>query len=134
MLSDLDLMEQYPTLAKDFNCLRQELDSPFPSPQSFDMLVNSNQYLRTQQAAIHRRNEIARDLDDILLQIREKPGFENFLLEHSKEFLLSAAAEGPIVVVNVAEHRSDAILLSKSQVTSVALPNASHGQCLYILL
>jgi len=30
-----DLKEQHPMLAKDFDSLRQELDSPFPSTESF---------------------------------------------------------------------------------------------------
>ncbi|RPB27802.1 hypothetical protein L211DRAFT_778853 [Terfezia boudieri ATCC MYA-4762] len=83
-----DLKEQYPELAKDYDSLRQELDSP---------------------------NKVVKDLDNILLQIRQKPGFKYFLRAESEEYFLSAAQEGPIVVLNVTELRSDAILLSKSQ-------------------
>jgi len=117
-----DLIQHHPRLANDFNSLRQELDSPFPSSD-----LSMNQYPQTQQAAIHRRNKVAQDLDEILLQIRKKPGFENFLLAESEEYLLSAAKEGPIVVLNATELRSDAILLTKTQVTSIPLPYVSHA-------
>jgi len=41
--------------------------------------------------------------------------------------LLSAAQEGPIVVLNATELRSDAVLLTKEQVTSIPLPQLSHA-------
>jgi len=119
-----DLMVHHPTLAQEFDSLRQELDSPFSSPGSLDMSVD--QRLQAQQSTIRRRNKVAQDLENILLQIRQKPGFENFLRAESEAYLLSAAQEGPIVVLNVTELRSDAILLTKAGVTSTALPHLSH--------
>ena len=120
-----DLKEHYPTLAQNFNSLRQELDSPFPSLGSSDL--PKEQRLQVQQSAIHRRNQVAKDLDNILSHIRQTSGFENFLRAESEMSLLSAAYDGPIVVLNVTELRSDAILLSKSDVSSIALPQLSHA-------
>ncbi|KAF8421170.1 CHAT domain-containing protein, partial [Tirmania nivea] len=120
-----DLIEQHPMLAEDFDSLRQELDSPLPATKSSDM--SANQYLQTLEASICRRNKVAQDLDDLILKIRQKPGFENFLLAVSTESLLLAADKGPIVVLNITELRSDAILLTKAHVTSIALTNASHA-------
>ncbi|KAF8456990.1 hypothetical protein BGX38DRAFT_1161378 [Terfezia claveryi] len=73
--------------------------------------------LQIQQAGIHRRNKVANDLDYVLQQIRQKPGFGTFLRAESELYLLSAAQEGPIVVLNATNLRSDAILLTKTQVT-----------------
>jgi len=84
-----------------------------------------NQRLLAQQSAIRSRTQVAQNLDNILLQIRQQPGFENFLRADSETYLLSAAQEGPIVVLNVAELRSDAILM-KTEVTSIALHRLSH--------
>jgi len=120
-----DLVEHHPTLAADFDSLRQDLDSPLPSLQSSDMSMNEQ--LQAQQSAIRRRNQVARDFDNLLLQIRQKSGFENFLRGESEANLLSAAQEGPIVVLNVTELRSDAILVTTAQVRSIALPNLSHA-------
>ena len=120
------LMEQYPTLATEFGTLREELDSPFPSVESPpDSSINKQ--LQRQQAAIRRRNKIAIDLNEKLEQIRQKPGFQTFLRAGSKEYFLSAAQEGPIVVLNATSLRSDAILLTKEQVTSIPLPELSDN-------
>ena len=120
-----DLLEHHPALAEDFDSLRQELDSPFPSLDSPDMAIA--QRLRTQQSTIRRRNRVAEDLDHVLAQIRGKPGFENFLRADSEAQLLSAAQEGPIVVPNVTELRSDAILLTTTGMTSISLPHLSYA-------
>ena len=79
-----------------------------------------------QQTAIRQRNKVAKDLDDILQQIQQKPGFGNFLRTESKEYLLSSAYEGPVVVLNVTQLRSDAVLITREQITSISLPQLSH--------
>jgi len=108
-----DLRGQYPKLAADFDSLRQELDLPFSDPTPSDMSIE--QRLRAQLSIIRRKNKVAEDLDNILLQIRHKPGFENFLRAESEAYLLAPAQQGPIVVLNVTELRSEAILLTKRQ-------------------
>ena len=126
-----DLKEQHPMLAKDFDSLRQELDSPFPSIETLDISIDK--CLTIQQAAIHKRNQIAKDLDNVLQQIRQKAGFENFLRAASEEYLLSAAEEGPIVVLNVTELRSDAIIVTRAHVRSIALPCLSYASMIKYL-
>ena len=66
------LIAQHPTLARDFDFLRQELDSPFPSSESSSD-TSIDHLLQIQQAAIRRRHKVAKDLDDILQKIRQKP-------------------------------------------------------------
>ena len=119
-----DLMEYHPALAGEFDSLRQELDSPFPCLESSDM--STEQHLQAQKSTIGRSNKVAHDLDTILLKIRQNPGFENFLRADSEAYLLSAAEEGPIVVLNVTKLRSDAILVTKAKVRSIILPQLSH--------
>ncbi|RPB20526.1 hypothetical protein L211DRAFT_893267 [Terfezia boudieri ATCC MYA-4762] len=96
-----DLMEQHPTLAKEFDSLRQTLDSPVPPTVFSDTSKDKLLQILAQQALIERKNKAAQDLDDILSQTRQKPRFKNFLREESEEYFLSAAQEGPIVVLNV---------------------------------
>ena len=124
--SDISHLEEcYPTLAKDFDTLRQEMDSPCPAFQSSG--IPTEEYLRAQQSTIRRRNKVAEELNQVLLQIRRKPGFLNFLCADSEAYLLSAAHEGPIVVLNITRLRSDAILVTKDKVTSICLPELSHA-------
>ena len=128
-----DLMEQYPALASDFDSLRQELDSPFLPMISLSrsdtsmQTVSKDNRVQIQQVAIARRNEVSKGVDNILRQIRQKPGFQTFLLAESEEYFLTAAQQGPIVVLNGTELRSDAILVTKEQVTSIPLPKLSHA-------
>ena len=121
-----DLMEQHPTLAKDFDTLREELDSSLSPSTEYSTDASIGKQLQDQQAAICRWNKVAIDLNDILQQIRQKPGFQTFLLAESEEYFLSAAREGPIIVLNASKLRSDAILLTKEQVTSIPLHKLSH--------
>ena len=120
-----DLRQNHPALAEQFDYLRQELDSPLPSLGTSDMSIN--QHLDAQQSAIRRRNKVVHDLDNILVQIRQQPGLQNFLRAESEEYLLAAAHQGPIVVLNVSELRSDAILVTHAGVRSIALPDFSHA-------
>ncbi|RPB18391.1 hypothetical protein L211DRAFT_80808 [Terfezia boudieri ATCC MYA-4762] len=119
-----DLMEHHPKLAEEFDSLRQQLDSPLPVLESVDMSIHQLQC--AQESTICRRNQTAKDFENILLQIREKPGFQNFLLAQSEAHLLSAAHRGPIVILNATSLRSDAILVTRTNVTSISLPSLSH--------
>jgi len=92
--------------------------------------MSMSERLKAQQSTIRRRIKVAQDIDNILLQLRQKPGFEHFLRADSEPYLLSAAQEGPIVVLNVTELRSDAILVTKAELKSIALPCLSHASML----
>ena len=54
--------------------------------------------------------------------IRERPGFEDFLLPLNKRDIQAAAKEGPIVIINVSGYRCDALLAEMHQIRSLALP------------
>ncbi|KAK7623892.1 hypothetical protein IWX48DRAFT_683897 [Phyllosticta citricarpa] len=55
-------------------------------------------------------------------EIRRQPGFENFQEPTSLEELQWCATHGPIVVVNVTSLSSDAVILTKSKVATIPLP------------
>ncbi|MBW4705199.1 CHAT domain-containing protein [Micromonospora sp. RL09-050-HVF-A] len=59
---------------------------------------------------------------ELVAQIRMLPGFENFLRPVSARELTAAAAEGPIVLVNVSAYRSDAIALTANDIKIIPLP------------
>jgi tetratricopeptide (TPR) repeat protein len=54
-------------------------------------------------------------------RIRAVPGFEHFLARQSEQDYISLAGSGPIVVLNVTEHRSDAIMITSTEITSIRL-------------
>ncbi|KAL2816549.1 CHAT domain-containing protein [Aspergillus granulosus] len=62
-------------------------------------------------------------LKDILHQIRQRKGYESFLLEPTLNELTCCAADGVIVVVNVTSIRADAIIVSSNEIRSIELPD-----------
>ncbi|KAG6376835.1 hypothetical protein JVT61DRAFT_1861 [Boletus reticuloceps] len=76
-----------------------------------------------QVADTHRTLAIERD--KLLQEIRRLPGFNRFLLQKDFSQLRASAHSGPVVVLNAAEHRCDAliVLADVDHVIHVPLPN-----------
>ncbi|KAI0539076.1 hypothetical protein GGR58DRAFT_525309 [Xylaria digitata] len=66
--------------------------------------------------AENRRYEAGQEIAGLILTIREKPGFQDFLLPPSEAQLCAATSRGPIAIINIKPHR----------VRSLALPNLSQ--------
>jgi hypothetical protein len=64
---------------------------------------------------------VAADLDALIDRIRRLPGFERFLLPPPTAALVAAASNGPVVLVNVAPLRADALVLTATGVDVVPL-------------
>ncbi|TDD32778.1 CHAT domain-containing protein, partial [Actinomadura sp. KC06] len=74
--------------------------------------------------APHRLDErpvLARRRREALAEIRELPGFEDFLRTPSSRSLLTAAEDGPIAVLNVSRYRCDALLVTADGVRVLPL-------------
>ncbi|KAF3012603.1 hypothetical protein E8E14_007733 [Neopestalotiopsis sp. 37M] len=61
-------------------------------------------------------------------EIRQLPDFENFQLPLSESQLKSCATDGPIVIVNITDLRSDAILVTEAGVRSIHLPDLKERE------
>jgi tetratricopeptide (TPR) repeat protein len=116
--SDISALRQsHPGRAAAFDRLRNEVNMPVHEPEDVDM----------QRDRMTRRLEAVKELDEVINIIRQLPGYERFLLGLTLDELKKQAAEGPIVVVNVTDIRSDAIIVSKSAVKSVRLPQLTEA-------
>ncbi|MEV4540939.1 CHAT domain-containing protein [Micromonospora echinaurantiaca] len=69
-----------------------------------------------------RRHELAVRRRELLADIRRLPGFADFLRPPAFADLARAAARGPVVLVNVARRRCDALVVDGSGVRVVPLP------------
>jgi tetratricopeptide (TPR) repeat protein len=69
-----------------------------------------------------RRNRLAREREAILEQLRSRPDLQDLAGLNRLDSLLTAAARGPVVMVNVSEYRCDALILSEDRVHPVRLP------------
>ncbi|MBV7699551.1 CHAT domain-containing protein [Streptomyces sp. TRM70350] len=112
-----DLRERAPHLADRIREIRALLDQP-----SADT-TGAPHPARAQRAAAEQRRELAQEMDALVARVRELPGLEDFLRLPSLERLQSAAAHGPVVVVNTSTVRCDALVVTRTDVHTVPLPD-----------
>ncbi len=72
-----------------------------------------------------RQEESLRALESTIRKIKTIPRFKTFLSQPNVKDLVQEAAKGPIVVLNVSEYRSDAILVTKAGITFLRLEKLS---------
>ncbi|PWI64512.1 hypothetical protein PCL_09593 [Purpureocillium lilacinum] len=113
-----ELAAAYPAQAAHLDKLRDEISQP----ASIELGVESRQDL------VFRRDRQVKEFDEVLHEIRKLPGQERFFRGPTAEELQSRAADGSIVVVNIADQRSDAILVSQSDIRLLRLPALEKEQ------
>ncbi|MFB7631615.1 CHAT domain-containing protein [Streptomyces sp. NPDC056149] len=104
-----------PALAAEFEELRERLSAPAARPPA--LLGPSGPPTVPPAAppvggATENRHALARRWDELLAEIRTLPDFADFLRPPALPELLTAAADGPVVILNVSAYRSDALLLT----------------------
>jgi tetratricopeptide (TPR) repeat protein len=105
-----ELWDRHPKFASRLEDLRNRLTGPSDVQSDAD-----------------DHHAMARQWDCLIDEIRELPGFTRFLLPPTTEELLAATEPGPVVVLSISEHRSDAILLTVNGLDVVSLPRATPG-------
>lgn len=105
------LKDQHPALGDEYEFLRDQLDLPLNDDP---LLAKDHPYTNAE----HRR-DLSKRFDNIL-------GFDRFLLDISVSQLTSLATHGPVVVFNVSEIRSDALLIESTNIHSMQL-HALHS-------
>ncbi|KAK7228312.1 hypothetical protein V2G26_000482 [Clonostachys chloroleuca] len=119
----VELQEKYPDLAEQFIALRDELEKP-PSRvnSSTKQQDTKSQDARSSwRAEATQRHDTGDKLNQLIMEIRKRAGFEQFLLPPSESDIHAAASQGPIVVVNVSKHRCDAIIVESQRIRSLRL-------------
>lgn len=110
-----DLEAQHPDLAAEFVRRRAAVDhaGERSAEHPGDPMAT---------ALLEQRRRAAARFDDIVTRIRRIEGFERFLQPPVVSELAEAAAEGPVVLVNVSDLRSDAIIVLADRSAVVPLP------------
>jgi tetratricopeptide (TPR) repeat protein len=110
------LAEQHPALADQFVTLRNALDQashpgrrPAIPPEQADAVTGpvSAGWLEAE-----RQRTAAEAFDRVITNIREQPGFAGFLRPLHVRDLQAAAADGPVVIVNISDFGSHALILT----------------------
>ncbi|KAI9923924.1 hypothetical protein ASPWEDRAFT_170441 [Aspergillus wentii DTO 134E9] len=106
-----ELRVWYPEITSTFIALRREINQQIPH----------SRLPHIQQGLIRRRLAVSQELDDCISTIRQLPSHDRFLLGLTAGELQHFAGESVIIIVNITEIRSDAIIVSKSGVSNVPL-------------
>lgn len=69
---------------------------------------------------------LAQEWEDLVAQARTYPGFEDFLLRPKADQLVKALGDRTVVVLNAADTRCDALIVTGTGVRVVPLPVAPH--------
>jgi len=110
--SDQSILRQsYPELAAEYERLRTEVNAPAHKTEYPDLTAPPR----------HTTSRSVRELDGCIRRIRDIPSHHRFLLGPSHAELQAQASEGPIVVVNINDVRSDAIIMTTLGVESISL-------------
>ncbi|MBL7254007.1 CHAT domain-containing protein [Paractinoplanes lichenicola] len=110
------LHKSHPGLADRLDEVRSALDAAGRSA-----LAPSGRSHQTAED-VDGRMALAREWDDLVARVRARPGFAGFLRPPRLEALLPAAADGPVVILNVSQWRCDALIVRTSGVEVVELP------------
>ncbi|WP_052390313.1 CHAT domain-containing protein [Streptomyces sp. NRRL B-24484] len=73
------------------------------------------------------RRVAAEEFAALLEEIRDLKGFASFALPPTDEELIAEAAHGPVVVFNISEYRSDALLITTDGIRNLELPGLTPG-------
>ncbi|KAL3429841.1 CHAT domain-containing protein [Aspergillus tetrazonus] len=114
-VSILGLQQKYPALAGQFVHLRNILEKPVTRNKSAD-------HESSWQAQARQRYDAEKKFDKLIIEIREKPGFDDFLQAPSEEQIRLTGQNGPIIIINVSRHRCDAIINLQNRIFSLPLP------------
>jgi len=116
--SDITTLEsEHPKLAQDLLRLRLLLD------RGTELPGHSGSKLDYEQ-----RRQHSKEYDELLINIRNLPGYGRFLRGPSKEEMCKLACEGYIIVFNVSNLRSDVFIVSTDGIRTIPLPKLTHAE------
>ncbi|KAG9037435.1 hypothetical protein FRB95_005725 [Tulasnella sp. JGI-2019a] len=129
--SELDkLQASNPELSSEFLNLSFQLRQVVDASLESDT-INSDDVLLPDATGSHR--DLSKRWNDVLIRIRKLPGFETFLKPLPFNTLQPAATKGPIIIINIAQLRSDAIIILKAgDPVVIPLPRATPPTIQYL--
>jgi len=111
------LRESNAKLADEFERISRELEHHVMSKSMISSSQLDMRSIRLEvsfEQRLKRQRALSEQWDEILEKIRSQiDGFADFLQAVPFCTLQSAAAEGPVIIVNLSEHRSDAIIVHR---------------------
>ncbi|KAL5589928.1 hypothetical protein FOVSG1_011795 [Fusarium oxysporum f. sp. vasinfectum] len=117
-----DLERDFPELAGRYDRLRDRLDTG--SVPKSDFALGEEVWGND----MSQRYDTGEQISALLGEIRSKPGFEHFSRPEDEERMRSAAALGPVIVVNVGPLACDAIIIQQDGFSAIPLPRLDKNK------
>ena len=105
---NLPLAEKFATVNRDLEALTI---SASPGVWIEDGQVGGHKRMDLVGRLVVKQWKLVEERDTLISQIRAQPGFNSFLIPPSFDTLRSAAAGGPVILINHSEWHSDIIIL-----------------------
>ncbi|KAL7769824.1 hypothetical protein ACKLNR_001208 [Fusarium oxysporum f. sp. zingiberi] len=118
LLGPMQLGQLSAEQAKAYSNLRDAMESsntPSQGPSFRDHVTQLN-----------KRYDMATELEELIVEIRKLPGFEDLWTAPTEAETFEAAKYGPIIVINFSSARCDALLIEKHRMRSLALRNITN--------
>ena len=107
---DKELFDQFETLSGQLECLAMSVESGLSASESSESNMK-HPIGPSFEAKMRQHRILSEKWDDVVNKIRQVKGFTDFLQAVPFASLQTAAAEGPIIIINISQYRSDAIIL-----------------------
>ncbi|CCT66566.1 uncharacterized protein FFUJ_03604 [Fusarium fujikuroi IMI 58289] len=122
-LDDFERLRQaHPSKLDEFLALRKDLRKPmFVPPTGF---IGNSPW----RAQSRRRYQASIDCQRILTEIRNEPGFSNWLGPEDESRMLEAGAQGPVVVLTTGHSGSAAIIIRQDTIEVLRLPDLDYDE------
>lgn len=114
-----ELRARHRKIFTTYNDLRIQINQPL-------LKIEGESHFSSEDRRRHRL-QITHEMDEILMDIRQLPGFERFLLPPSSKSFIALAAEGPIVTFISTGFRSDAIIITGAGIKSIRLRKMAYS-------
>jgi tetratricopeptide (TPR) repeat protein len=118
-----DLRKASRELAEQFERLRDELGSP----SSNAPLQTAEGHMVGAASQSSGRHDTSLAFEKVVEEIRNLPGFKNFLQPPQADELRLAASFGPIILINVSEYHCGAFLVESHAMRVLPLPRLKHS-------
>ena len=117
------------TLSGQLECLAMSVESGLSA-------FKSNMERPSFEARMRKHRILSEKWDEVVDKTRQVDGFTDFLRAVPFTTLQNAAAEGPIIIINISQYRSDAIILQRCRRSCHCSPteNFTNNSCSVVLL
>lgn len=107
-----ELRKEYPALAERLLRVSRELESISARDPLLRVRDTGDLNIASPEQQARRHRALAKERDNLVVEVRSSPGFERFLLPKTFSQLTAAAHSGPVVILNASERRCDALIVT----------------------